>query len=568
MDAFANDSDEDRYDVVHEVDYDHPSLAPLNPHDRLRLARGPDWDTPPPMRQRRVRRPASAEEVRRMQFETARRIIFGSKNVHGYSAVTGGPMPGKEQREAWTTAGFVRPDEISYQTPFQLGSVTLMITRGLNKEVPATQAERMAKATPAPIQVVWMEMPGPIVGMTLSGRPRVSTSNDPDYLDGLMVNYQWVCIGFLRADDFIPMMPNFASLFYVEIAVQGHPEDKRWNRPPVAEWPFPQSTRSEFGQLTGREIKASLPIIQQMADKGIPLETPRFVWMYPTALVWKQLVPDPSPDAPIGVHVADIARFVRYDRVPWHEQETPDDLGTYSIHRRYKGEVTLKYKSVMPIHEARRMFNVSAPEVFCNQLGFVEQQPFAFLRADYDRSADTELHPVLTAWRADDVAAVIYAQSYLMHVLTGPDRRRYEGVPEGVATRTIPDAKETQEPLPCFKVVRFQDPHRMDQVMLLGPNPVPFVSNGTSLRFFNPSLALRAARQVQEGYGDVVLATFARAGESGPRVFAYMLSREDKALVARLRAAMQIPLDRFEQYEFMGTPIVASSEVCDFGSLS
>ena len=472
-------------------------------------------------------------------------------------------MPGKEQREAWTTAGFVRPDEISYQTPFQLGSVTLMITRGLNKDVPASQADRMANATSAPIQVVWMEMPGPIMGMTLSGRPRVSTSNDPDHFDGLMVNYQWVCIGFLRTDDFIPMMPNFASLLYVEMFSRGDPGDKHWNRHPEVDWTIPVRTSIVKGQLASQEIRLTLQVDHDKAVRGAPL---KFMSRYSTTVLWKQLVPDPSPDAPVGVVVADIARFEQGRLLVQGEQEeVHNNLGSWTttfVSDRY---AQVRYKSVLPITEARRMFHVSAPAEFRKQLGEIrqQQQPCMFLRKNYEIGDQLSY---VCAWRADDVAVVIYAQSYLMHVLTGPDRRRYEGVPEGVATRNVPNAKETQEPRPCFKVVHPRDPDAMDQIMLGGAGNIPFVSNGVSLRFFNPSLALRAARVLEENYGDLAMKVLTTYPDDGSRLYASLLTPPRVEILMRELEAMRIPLERFQEYEFMGTPI--GSEVCDFGCLA
>jgi hypothetical protein len=192
--------------------------------------------------------------------------------------------------------------------------------------------------------------------------------------------------------------------------------------------------------------------------------------------------------------------------------------------------------------------NVDVPEEFRARLGPRRSGPCAFLR---NRQTYARPEPDFCAWTTEDVAAVIYAQSYLMHVLTGPDRRRYEGVPETMMTLPIENAKETREPDPCFRWAR-SDAFGMLLVELLGPGHVPFVSGGTSLRFFTPSLAMRAARELQRQWGEAALSALTTYPNDGSRVFGNLLAGEDRERLARELAAMQIPLDRFDEFEFMG----------------
>ena len=77
------------------------------------------------MRARPKRRQASDEEVRRQQFETARRIIFGTRIVNT-------DEPEVMARERHTSAGMVEWDQISFNTPVPLGQVRLMITKGMD----------------------------------------------------------------------------------------------------------------------------------------------------------------------------------------------------------------------------------------------------------------------------------------------------------------------------------------------------------------------------------------------------------------------------------------------------
>ena len=550
MDVPVPEDEGEDMDIVWEVDWDHPSLAPLNPHDRLALSRGPNWDASPPMRRRAVRRPASAEEVRRMQFETARRIIFGTQNVHGYSAATGEPTPGKEQREAWTTAGFVRPSEIAYRVPFKLGNVTLMITPGLNEVPPDDPEERRATPTSRALQVVWMEMPSPITGMTLSGRPKTISADSDLGIDGILINYQWVCIGYLRSDDFIPVMPNFASLLYVETLVRGPPGDRRWGSHPQSDFVLSQHATVENRRLVGRTIRHYAPIVRVAPGLWDAESKPHDEFRYGVSLVWKQLVPPSILNAPPGLAVSTVVSFDERTPVPVGKH------GSYKILRVSQHEVEIHYEAKLPIAEAQGIFHAMIPDEFLAQLGPNGIDPVFFLRSFSPRQGDKEPATGRSAWKYDDVAAVIYAQSYLLYVLSGPDRRRYEGPREGMAARFIPNAKETLEPPPCFRINRAEYMDNAMQVELLGPDHVSFVSAGTSLRFFTPSLALRAARVLQTSHAILAKDVFQRYSD-GSAVFARLVGRHGGDRLFRDLAAMQIPLDRFEEYEFMGAAVQA-----------
>ena len=99
-------------------------------------------------------------------------------------------------REAWTTAGIVRSSDIAYDIPFQLGGATLMITEEANP----SRLDGDASSRSRFLIIDWR-------------RVQPLTPKTPK--DGLLVSYQWVCIGYLRAHDFIPVMPNFAVLLHV-----------------------------------------------------------------------------------------------------------------------------------------------------------------------------------------------------------------------------------------------------------------------------------------------------------------------------------------------------------------
>jgi len=562
-----DEADPQDVDIELVPDYDDPRIAPLDPNDRLANARRIDWDEPMYMRPQARRRQATAEEVRRMQFETARRIIFGTRNVHGTSLVTGEPLHGKEPREAWTTAGFVRGNEVTYHTPFQLGSVTLMITPGLNGRETPQRVPLPELNVPRPIEVVWMQMAGPVIKYNAVGAHSVYRTRTTDKLAGLWINYQWVCIGYLRADDFLPIMPNFVELMWLDMGY--HDE---WGRDPNSSgnegdrhekfWADPLGP-SKDGRLRGyrRGIMVGVRKCEPSGTRKLT-QSIQGDWcqLVPGSILRGMLRPASSTiveDVLVFKGVGHRDAFIVPSANPYAPTwEWTRDNGKYGNYRFGRDDFDLgwelEYDPIIPVDEADSMFDVVVPEEFLARMGPRVEGPCGFLREYHTEGTQTREEPHFTAWKYEDVAAVIYAQSWLMHVLTGPDRRRYEEVREGALARSVKDAKETQEPEPCFRLARSAAASGMFCIELLGTGHVAFVSGGTSLRFFNPSLALRAARAMQQGYAEtagVVLRTYP---DDGSYVFARLLARENRDRLARELAAMQIPLDRFREYEFLG----------------
>jgi hypothetical protein len=563
------------------VDYDDPSFAPLDPSNREANARPIDWDAPLPMRQRPKRRPASEGEVRRLQFETARRIIFGTRNVWGYTH-RGEPTPGKQPRDAWTTGGFVRAHDITYHTPFQLGNATLMITPGLNEREDNPRVPIEQRAVPMPVEVVWMEMPGPIVDKRKDGRPFVYTPTVLGFGTAFMINYQWVCIGYLRADDFIPVIPDFSELLRLEVVYYGDGNDdvRGWEErvQTEEEWFIPDGFNKK-GELRGEAI--DIPMGEVDYEQVTPLdeggseeeELPdQLQTAYTIEATWMQLVPQPNAQHPLQFKAEDVGFAVGVngsshdepDEISEHSGEagwgdTKWKVGKYRM-ATLNGNWHLIYTPVLPSRLALSIFHFDVPHEFLRRLGLrdlFQDDPgmlCGFKRTFHEEEEPVapRREPVYTGWRLDDVARVIYAQSYLMHVLTGPDRRRYENVPRDVAQVVIEDAKETQEPQPWCKIVSTPAIHGALRIELLGSGHVPFVSSGTALRLWTPSLALRAARVLQQEHAQRAMQAFAAHGREGGTVFAHVLRGDDEERLARELAAMQIPLDRFEEFEFMG----------------
>ena len=524
------------------------------------------------------RRRATAEEVRRMQFETARTVIFGDKLIRRTTANVEGP------REAWTTAGVVNVWNAKLRTPFQLGTATLMLSKGLVPVLTRAQVERN-EPRPAILIVVWMQMAGPIIIENRANEPVVwRPPNRSDSWDGLMINHRWVCIGYLREDDFLPVIPNFEELLFFELEVDPDDQDEGIHRI-VQEYPTDFRV-TEDGQYGAGAFSFGVQIINRTElDQGSDQESDeagkedRHQFLYTIRGDWKQLVPQPGAQAPYAVRIETITDTVldfesAYLDPEWDIEDLlepvviPGGLGTYRIKIGIidNTKADIIYSPVVPIKQARRVLDVEVPQEFQELLGPPLDGICAFKRK-VDWYGGDEGVSTLCAWKHEDVVAVIYAQSYLMHVLTGPDRRRYEGYLEGVMARSIEDAKETQEPKPWCRIARAPRLNDMFQVELLGQGHVPFVSAGTALRFFNPSLALRAARVLQEQDARDALA-------HGPHYGAWLAQEPDpnpdpdedvqaqrRPHALRRADAMSIPLDRFDQYEFMGCHVCAVAPV-------
>jgi hypothetical protein len=564
-----------------EVDWNHPALAPLDPMDRLANARRFNWDAPVPMRRVHRRRPASAEEVRRMQFETARRIIFGTRNVN-----EGGP-PG-QARERHTSAGTVEWDQISFLTPFQLGNVRLMISAGSDKLARETNPETLASnenlrryRNAQYISVVWMEMPDPL--RNWDARANMTPQN-VDMRHGLMVAGAWVCIGVLRVDHFIPMMPNLMHLLEVSLIAM---EDRRENddfQPLIVvglangqvEVKVEELVRGYYeAEFDEDAVRARYDGDERGEDEDSAdweERTQQFVdddrtWLLSqdVNITWEQTVPGEIALITIAdniltleAHTVDIQDLAENPKRKLHN----DAPGEWDIHIDQSGEgARITYMAPVPFDKVVRIFPETAPAEFVSKFArgvgnvnpgdpcaffFPTHAPDLFaLTTRAGRRVFPSTRIETTAWRWEDIALICYAQSYLMHVLTGPDRRHFD--PDPADTSPM---KETREPLPCFVMRRDPFAGGVLELCLARPAPVPFQSFETALYFFTSSLAWRAARVLDRAeaarakalgpaYANALQADF-QTGQVNPNLFFAVMD------------IIQQRKERMAKYEFMG----------------
>jgi hypothetical protein len=569
-----------------ELDPNDPRMQPLDPNDRLANARRFNWDEPGPMRARPKRRQASDEEVRRQQFETARRIIFGTRIVNT-------DEPEVMARERHTSAGMVEWDQISFNTPFPLGQVRLMITKGMDdigesfneegiRRSPKVQARRKGEF----ISVVWMEMAGPLRYWHSRGLNMSPQSVDMKY--GLMVAGNWLCIGVLRLDHFIPMMPNLMHTLGVHVIEEESRTDNDYVHAVSIVAEGEGEVLVEVEELVNGFYEAELDedVVRSRYewergdDEGSEewLErSQQFVdddktWILAQSVdvTWEQIV----PGVPKPVTIADnILTLDRDDQDDIHYLQENHDLkldnespGTWDIRIVQSGDAAqLTYKAPVPFDRTQRFFNESVPPDFmarfAGNLDVADgSQPCTFFFPTHGRDVTIAfsrgMRPVTridsTAWRIDDIALICYAQSYLMHVLTGPDRRNFF---EDANDKS--PMKETQEPRPCFVLRRDADEYSMLELCLARPDPVPFQSFESALYFFTSSLAWRAARVLEfreadrakamgRGYGAALAVGFA-TGVIDPHQFFVMMDMIQKVK------------DRMQKYEFMGSPMTAAA---------
>jgi len=355
----------------------------------------------PPKRQQTI------DLVREDQFETARRIIFGSRVLH--------PRVGSE-REAWTTAGLVRKDQIAYDTPFTLGGCELMITRGaprpdLHPDIPDPN---LIFGAP-----VWLAMAEPLYMEPVAQKPprsarmRAVADRNPNYIEGVIVrDGKWMCIGILRSDVFVPFMPKFDSLLRFKLRPSPYGDEEHVT-------PGMGNMILDFmhGELS---MHYSGPIIEftKVGDEIYLYLEQRGAKGFETVL---SILPQPGQTLrPVVI-------------------ELPDGAGRAYNEERVR-PIRPAFRGPAPLKRVRRYFdNVEVPEAFMRAhfydgLGWSDPPHDRTDPCVYTISNDERQH----VWCLSDVSAVLYAHDELMNVLTGPDIRRY--IDDARATPGAPDA--------------------------------------------------------------------------------------------------------------------------------
>lgn len=435
--------------------------------------------------QRPAVRRANDDAVRKLQFETARRILFSTRVVPGSNP----------PREWWTSAGFLRYNDIQFDTEFQLGEYTLKVTRG-------AVTDNLIFAAP-----VWLKMRGRIGSWYNSDEGMRPSNTTPDII---VAGGEWVCVGILKSDNFVAVIPNFLNL----CAVQLFEQDDGYGEKSEFFYPTPDK-RADYldataeGSIGGaystaidesrvyeriKEENSDLDSedsddrekLQELVDDDMTFE----IFTGDVKVDWAQLQPDAQypvyvfqgqgplheedrMDEQHGMHkTRDGGRVKSYidmsGEAYWVSYNGPipfDQLATYLDHRvpeQFIASFLPSTASVVPIDRAKAIFSFMGPN-------FV-----------WRNTQQT------TIWHAADIAAVAFVQSYLVYILSGPDKRRF--IPDPFDGSPM---KETQLP-PCL--LRLQpDAKKPEQLILVvAANGKEVVSGSVYFRFFFETLASRA----------------------------------------------------------------------------
>lgn len=451
--------------------------------------------------ERRQVRPAEEARVREMQFDTARRIIFGTD-----------PVPGTEPpREFWTTAGFVRRSSIAYNTPFPLGPFTFMITEGGPADLILNNDPEYWELSFG--VVVWIEMLGTMYDWRQYGHPvrplkptssRLGRRSRKTPVEGVFVNERWCAIGILRSDVFLPITPNFLAT--VRIMTSFVPETGRrsYKRLEFDHCRLGNVTCSVQDRYSGQYVEVD------SEDSGdFESSDGKEYKFYLYDDIKMQWVQGNTPNVPKKLQAIVNIDSDDWDYLKGCSENLNDKVGdTLFLNMNANGGwLDMQYSGPVPLEKCTPW--ITKRDAFCVPQEFMDQMSLGDVEFEFDRPCfyryvgaqrgygGREIIPKneTGAWMAGDMAAVCYAQSWFLHVLKGPDPRRY-GVPRHGDDSPM---RETTLPEPlmglrydigtqCYELVAFGNMHP-------GGN-VPLVSLNHQYRFFTERLTTRAARKL------------------------------------------------------------------------
>ena len=530
--------------------------------------------------ERSQKSPTSVGSKRALQFATARAIFNTDERI----------IPGTDRSRS-TTAGWLRGDKIAYKTPFPLGPFTFMITKG-------PQGPKLA----AP---VWMEMTGPVSHWHPTDIIEKTPTSDMGPFTvvsaatpSIIINRSWVCIGILREDALIPLFPEFLSM--VRVTTMPFDESPRYNLQWAKELTIvkfdkgdmicqvtgeygggflaefdPDEILENYSELDGpsSEYTDSDGEHQSKAERRQQILDDNQIWLV-TETVHMDLLQNQTQNVELTVDT--LYHLEAY----WDNPDSDDDgYGERKAKVDYAkveftkspvagGRVRCTVIFKVPFGEVGTYLpDRDIPDEFLSSLcgpavslddAVSLRKPCAFNipeKTYLERGArlpngDFEMY-ARTGWIAADMTSVCYAHSLLMHVLTGPDRRRYD--------TTQPDdgspMKETLVPSSLYELRQFGDSGCL-QLALRSGLGTDFVSGGAALRFFFESLVSRAAKVVHReimGLG------------TDPATGVYQQQRLVVAMVTRpwLATVLQVIADtaeRTEKHEYLGCHVCASPD--------
>ncbi len=469
--------------------------------------------------ERPARRRANHAEVNRLQFETARRIIFGTEIISD----TNPP------REAWTSAGLVRAHNIQTNMPFTLGHLQFVIFE------PQYQTDDLIKRDLAFNAVVCIRW-----NTIITDFSEILDTEEEEYEPTILCGPELVCIGSLQGDRFIACLPFFYDLYGVKHNGPQPESDKVFQSATVD-----QAGRSVFDfTLSGFyfsdfdyhefEKECVSQYMELWPDQNVTYEKFR-----------KQLL-SPDIEKAVTKYIEDQVESEEFrldldEEVTWyqnHQRFVKIRVPYNDVTLRGSDEYSADYRvdTAVPFDQFAPYFDFQVPEEFMRQLCPQHEELSTPVRFGYAERRNGGV------WRLDDVATILYAQCYIVHVLKGPDKRHFVTDP----TDTSP-FKETLPP-PCLFEIR-RDPNDVCLDIFVKYDNILYVSWQVNFRFFTSSLAFRSARVLE----NEMLHTTA---DFAQRLNRY-LKRNPRAL-QEVHRAMQ----NFHFREFLGCHVCGTKQ-CD-----
>jgi hypothetical protein len=501
-------------------------------------------------------RQASEEAVRKLQFETARRILFSTETVPGSNP----------PREWWTSAGFLRYDDLQFEEEFQLGPYTLKVTEG-------SRQDNLLFAAP-----VWLQMTGSIGSWYNSDMGMDPKDTDRDII---VAGGQWVCIGILKSDTFVSIIPNFLNLTAVQLfSVDDAGDDDRSGR----EFFYPEpNKRDDYleataeGSISGayiatidedsvyQRIKDANPELdseneedKEKLDELVEEDTTFELFNGDVRVDWVQL----QPEATYPV-------FVLKGQPPLHEEgrwdgqedrgdtyKTPDggqvktfiDMSGEAYWVKYDGPIPFDFLVPYLEHRVPEQFLSSFLSTYASSPVSLDRAKAIFSFTGPNRYWNVEE----TVWHATDIAAVSFVQSYLVYILSGPDKRRF--IPDSTDKSPM---KETQLP-PCLLKLRPRAKAPTQLALVVdADNGREVVSGSVYFRFFFETLASRAYSASLKVMGLSKLRKDSQVGipEFVDRFSKFMAGTFDTEALTGIFAALDAVKERSERTEFLSAKI-------------
>ena len=422
------------------------------------------------------RRRADDATVRKMQFETARRILFGTDLIPG----TDRPM--------WTSAGFIRPDNVQYIVAFPLGPFTFFL-------------QRIAMSNTI---LVFVHMNNHVHEF-----PSRSDYVNDTRSASLIIQSPYVAIGVLKEDSFFPITPNFLNTTAVRVFADNEEE-----------YLSMADGRLFILSIDGGKVMAGVSFnisgyFSDLVDEDEDSESEiNYYITHETEFHVFQMAADDDEMGNLGPLLGAVSESEPVEQQMFLIGEGKTDAGTvvktdYTINRFNDFIYDIEFE--IPFQALQNFFDVDIPQEFIESTidgnDFDYERPCVFTNnvtttgRGHGIYAETLMRSTTqqrSVWKAGDMLAVAYAQSLLVHVLGGPDPRKFRPDPDN----TLP-MKETREPESLFRF-RLDKERDVYCYEMLGAYPggsTDFISFQARVRFFQESLTTKTSRALLRELG-------------------------------------------------------------------